>query len=242
MPNVSWARAGPTPWLVTEWPGTHPAVAGITFGAGWLHQPTEHLGVVSLLAAWLTASLNRPGSLPDAELRVTFTVVQTSSSLMAVGAAGAVGAALRRVDEVLDEGPDAELLESWRDRAMSHRNALTPWRLHLATRWPGHRPHLAALGTLALDTVDSSPLGTFATERFGRAGRVYWTNDPEVAAPAGPPVAGRWAEGIGPSGRRAEPGCVLARNADELCTVAARSTPAMEVGAVLLARALRRRL
>jgi len=60
---VTWIRSDHSLWLVTSRPDAYPVVAGVTFAVGWLHQPTEHLGVLALLAAWIGTSLRRPTEL-----------------------------------------------------------------------------------------------------------------------------------------------------------------------------------
>ncbi|MQA83781.1 MAG: hypothetical protein GEV03_03865 [Streptosporangiales bacterium] len=154
MHEVSWARAGGPGggpggalWLRTSRPESHPVWAGITFGAGSLHQPVEHLGVASLLAAWLTTGLSRPvEAAEDAAnaAQVWFRLGLTDSSLVVTGTVEGVAATLRRMDGLLADASYAEVDDTLRDRARTHSSPLGPWTSHLVARWLGHRPHLAA--------------------------------------------------------------------------------------------------
>lgn len=258
---VTWIRSDHSLWLVTSRPDAYPVVAGVTFAVGWLHQPTEHLGVLALLAAWIGTSLRRPteltGMVTTDTPQISFQVDQTHSSLLVVAEAPElVAQSLVRVDAALDDLPTTAEFDSVRDRAKGYANALTPWRMHLVTRWPGHRPHLAALGSRALATLGPEALEHFVGARFRPAPRVYWANDSRVAelvqSSAGArhgaePREGRTAlsadgSDVAPGTGRSEPGCVVRRSVNELATVAVHSTPVDDLGCALLGRALHRRL
>jgi hypothetical protein len=51
---AAWIRTDAVPWLVTGRPEPEPVVGGVTFGAGFLHQPVEWL-----VARWRTFAGHR---------------------------------------------------------------------------------------------------------------------------------------------------------------------------------------
>ena len=118
---VTWIRSDHSLWLVTSRPDAYPVVAGVTFAVGWLHQPTEHLGVLALLAAWIGTSLRRPteltGMVTTDTPQISFQVDQTHSSLLVVAEAPElVAQSLVRVDAALDDLPTTAEFDSVRDR------------------------------------------------------------------------------------------------------------------------------
>jgi hypothetical protein len=249
MDGVSWPRTDPYPWLVTARPEGQQAVGGVTFGAGFLNQPTEQLGVAGLFAAWLTSSLSRPveASDPaawDEPVRVLCSPGQTDTSLVVAGASDGVLAALRRAGDLLANPAAAEVDQGLRDRSHAYQNPLQPWRHHLAARWAGHRPHLTAMGPLAVGSLDAAALAWFVASELMRAPRAYWTSEPSLAEQVNPPA--------GPPPRppeppvlrlgRDRPGCVIRRSHGELFSVAMPAGIPTEIGLSLLLRVLHRRL
>ena len=250
MPDASWIRSGPGLWLVTSRPETQDVVGGVTFGAGWLHQSPEHLGVASLLAAWLMTSLDPPVEAADAAERgeaaqLAFWVGQTESSLLAIGSAEAVGSTLRRVEGVLAGAGAAEVDDDLRDRAMAYGGPLEAWFAHLAARWPRYRPHLAALGPLGLSTLDAAAMAAFVDRCMTPAARVWWANDPSIPGMVDLRDAvdpDQHVELVAPPGLREGPGCVVQRRPGELFSTVLSEGPATKVSLSLLARTLHRRL
>ena len=150
---------------------------------------------------------------------------------------------LSGLDAVLDRARDADLGPNLRDRARTDLPPLRHWRQHLSARWPDHQPFLAGLGNLALDSIGSDELAAFA-DRLRRAQRVYWCNDPEVAASVDVPRPPADVPGlpVPPASRLAGPGCVLQRSPMELFSTIGSAGPVGRVALEVVASALQQRL
>ncbi|MEQ4300634.1 hypothetical protein ABNF97_04445 [Plantactinospora sp. B6F1] len=248
MVDVSWKRDGGTPWLLAP-RVDGPTFVGVTFAVGLAHQPTEQLGVLALLGAWLTGTLTRPAEAVDRAGhepldQVEFVAGQADSSLLLVGSAAAVVDGLHRVERLLAAPPEILLDDGLRERASLSLPALAPWTSHLVARWPGYLPQLAALGPLAVGTLDGAAVADFARTRLGVANRVYWTNGTDVPTLAGndrPAAPGAPALPPLPVDAFGAPRCVLQRSG-ELFSIAPPATPAVEVALSMLADRLHRRL
>src|SRR5215831_1645187 len=127
MSDVMWVHAGGSPWVVTSRPADEPVVAGVTWPVGHMDQPTEQLGVLGLLAAWIVTNLRRPSEAFDPVDRadqVAFLAGETESALVVSGDVAGVTATLRRLDDVLAGAADVVVDDELRDRSRPYVSSL----------------------------------------------------------------------------------------------------------------------